>query len=113
MVKKKAIFIVSILFLAMVTTSVLLVTNRNKTEIRLEDFTNQKVSDLSRLQNEKKQITTWGLKSLGVNQIKRHSNRKEKMEIKIAILDSGINKDHEDLEGQVVKEFNAILNCTL
>ncbi|MCC2252252.1 MAG: S8 family serine peptidase [Bacillota bacterium] len=28
--------------------------------------------------------------------------------IKIAILDSGINKSHEDLEGKIVKEFNAI-----
>lgn len=28
--------------------------------------------------------------------------------MRIAIVDSGINKDHEDLVGTVVKEFNVI-----
>ncbi|NUK28825.1 S8 family peptidase [Parageobacillus sp. VR-IP] len=51
-----------------------------------------------------KQTITWGVKDTVINKI--NSNTKDI--IKVAILDSGINKNHPDLKGQVVKEFNAI-----
>lgn len=50
------------------------------------------------------QIIPWGITAIGgpfpvSNQTKK---------IKVAILDSGINKNHPDLRNKVVKEFNAI-----
>ncbi|MFB1051685.1 S8 family serine peptidase [Paraliobacillus sp. JSM ZJ581] len=39
---------------------------------------------------------------MGVN------SKTENKNIKVAILDSGINKNHEDLEGKIVKEFSTV-----
>lgn len=36
------------------------------------------------------------------------STRKLNEKIKVAVLDSGINKNHKDLKGKIVKEFNPI-----
>ncbi|EOO65013.1 S8 family peptidase [Bacillus mycoides] len=50
------------------------------------------------------QITSWALSNLNVQKLNNSSNKK----IKIAILDSGIDKNHEDLQDTVIKEYNAI-----
>ncbi|ADC52386.1 peptidase S8 and S53 subtilisin kexin sedolisin (plasmid) [Alkalihalophilus pseudofirmus OF4] len=51
------------------------------------------------------QIYPWGLKAIGVND---SINSLPKKTIKVAVLDSGIYREHEDLTGKVVAEFNAI-----
>lgn len=49
------------------------------------------------------QSVTWGRKAVIEDRFTRIQNT-----IKVAILDNGINKEHEDLKGKVVKEFNTI-----
>lgn len=49
-----------------------------------------------------KQVIGWGSNYIGYDTLVR--NKK----IKVAILDSGINKEHEDLQKKVVKSFNAV-----
>ncbi|CAM4333514.1 S8 family peptidase [Bacillus paranthracis] len=51
----------------------------------------------------KKQSVTWGRKAVIEDKFTHIQNT-----IKVAILDSGIYKEHEDLKGKVVKEFNTI-----
>ncbi|MGP7817864.1 S8 family peptidase [Niallia sp. 01092] len=51
---------------------------------------------------EESQKETWGFKDTVINS-NATNNR-----VKIAILDSGINKQHPDLKGQIYKEFNAV-----
>lgn len=51
------------------------------------------------------QIIPWNLEILAV---KKRDSIKDDYKMRIAIVDSGINKDHEDLAGTVVKEFNVI-----
>lgn len=59
----------------------------------------------SKIYNFEGQVVPWGLEVLGV----RPSDYPETTnKVKVAIIDSGIYKDHEDLYGKVVKEFNAI-----
>ncbi|MEY8192393.1 S8 family serine peptidase [Peribacillus simplex] len=58
------------------------------------------------MQDGSSQITTWGVRSLGIEKLQK--NNKTNSKIKIAIVDSGINVDHEDLKGKIVKEYNAI-----
>ncbi|MGQ5175976.1 S8 family serine peptidase [Bacillus halotolerans] len=49
------------------------------------------------------QVESWGLRLIGKNEkIEKKSN------ISIAILDSGIDSNHEDLKGVVKKEYNAL-----
>ncbi|MEC1738480.1 S8 family peptidase [Bacillus mojavensis] len=49
------------------------------------------------------QVESWGLRLIGKNKkIEKKSN------ISIAILDSGIDSNHEDLKGVVKKEYNAL-----
>lgn len=52
---------------------------------------------------DKKQHIPWGINIVGNS---RSGDVDKK--IKVAILDSGINKNHKDLEGKVVKEFSSI-----
>ncbi|MDX8045705.1 S8 family serine peptidase [Gracilibacillus sp. S3-1-1] len=52
---------------------------------------------------EHKQIIPWGQKFVGVS-----DENYSKRNVKIAILDSGINMDHKDLNGKIKKRFNAI-----
>ncbi|MFD6442239.1 S8 family serine peptidase, partial [Peribacillus sp. NPDC060186] len=52
---------------------------------------------------DKKQHIPWGINIVGNS---RSGDVDKK--IKVAILDSGINKSHRDLEGKVVKEFSSI-----
>ncbi|WP_240390643.1 S8 family serine peptidase [Bacillus sp. Y1] len=52
------------------------------------------------MEDNQNQILTWGHELVGVD-----TNIVDK-KVKIAILDSGINKQHEDLKGKVVKEYN-------
>jgi subtilisin family serine protease len=65
----------------------------------------EKTDELQLLKENDKQIKPWGVQSLGIKE-KNNSNLEKK--VKVAILDSGINKNHEDLKGKVVKEYNAI-----
>jgi subtilisin family serine protease len=62
------------------------------------------VADLksSSARSKENQKETWGFKDTVIN-----SNIADN-KVKIAILDSGINKNHPDLKGQIHKEFNAI-----
>lgn len=50
-----------------------------------------------------KQMESWGYKSLNIQ-----GNKVHKRIIKIAIIDSGIDKSHPDIKGIVTKEYNAI-----
>jgi subtilisin family serine protease len=70
----------------------------------IQPFKNAKqVDDLTLLKrNANKQITPWGVKAT----IKRGLNIKNG--VKVAILDSGIKKNHPDLQNVVIKEFDAI-----
>lgn len=49
-----------------------------------------------------KQVIGWGSNYIGYDTAVR------KKKIKVAILDSGINREHEDLQNKVVKSFNAV-----
>jgi subtilisin family serine protease len=51
-----------------------------------------------------KQAITWAVKDTVIKKINNNTDNR----ITVAILDSGINKNHPDLKGQIVKEFNAI-----
>ncbi|QNK87894.1 S8 family serine peptidase [Sporosarcina sp. resist] len=51
------------------------------------------------------QVIPWGTEIIGKKQNAKLENEKK---IKIAILDSGINKDHKDLDGKIVEEYNAV-----
>lgn len=66
------------------------------------DFKSHAESDIQWLKEKKGQISTWGRDSLITNY--KSSNRK----VRVAILDSGINKKHDDLVGRIAGEFNAI-----
>lgn len=48
------------------------------------------------------QVIPWGIELVG------YQTSVSKTPVKVAVLDSGIYKEHEDLQGKVVKEFNAI-----
>lgn len=61
-----------------------------------------KKNDFEKLQRSNGQIFPWGQELMGVNTKKEYQN------IKVAILDSGINNNHEDLEGKIIKKFNTI-----
>lgn len=50
-----------------------------------------------------KQVIPWGINLINSELISTDNSK-----IKIAILDSGINKDHKDLVGLVKKQYNAI-----
>lgn len=56
--------------------------------------------------NLEQQITPWNIEVLGID-IKKVTNSNNR-KVKIAVIDSGIYKEHEDLYGIIVKEFNAI-----
>lgn len=73
---------------------------------RLVDNSRRKLNDMQLLMSSKRQIIPWGVNSVGTNKllVKHVSVSK----VKVAILDSGINREHEDLKGKVVEEFNAI-----
>ncbi|MGG0359717.1 S8 family peptidase [Bacillus tropicus] len=52
---------------------------------------------------KEEQSVTWGRKTVIEDRFTGIQNK-----IKVAILDNGIYKEHEDLKGKVVKEFNTI-----
>lgn len=74
--------------------------------LKLVNNSERKVNDLQLLISTKKQVVPWGVNSLGIDKLQ--AKKVSIPKIKVAILDSGINKEHEDLKGKVVKEFNAI-----
>ncbi|WP_404445900.1 S8 family peptidase [Sutcliffiella horikoshii] len=51
------------------------------------------------------QVSPWGLEAMGIDFSTSDSPMRT---IKVAVLDSGIYQEHEDLKGKVVAEFNAI-----
>jgi len=76
-------------------------------KVNLVNYMNKEINDLEVLNRTKKQVIPWGVDSLGVEKFR--DDPKPKKKIKVAILDSGIDKKHEDIVGKVVKEWNAIL----
>lgn len=60
------------------------------------------MDDLEKLQWSTGQVLPWGQDLMGVNAKIEDEN------IRVAILDSGINNSHEDLDGKIIKEYNAI-----
>ncbi|MDT2045895.1 S8 family peptidase [Priestia flexa] len=65
-------------------------------------YNNEKKEEVSKHELSKQQ-ETWGFKDTIIN-----SNIKNKKKVKVAILDSGINKEHPDLKREVKHEFNAV-----
>lgn len=55
------------------------------------------------------QNTSWGNSRMNTLALSEKGNQQK---VKIAVLDSGIDKNHIDLAGKVVKEFNAISSKT-
>ncbi|MFB4343017.1 S8 family peptidase [Bacillus sp. BR_7] len=49
----------------------------------------------------------WGFKAIYSDETKIN-DYKSLPKVKVAILDSGINKNHQDLKGKIVKDYNAI-----
>ncbi|GIN89426.1 hypothetical protein J22TS1_04770 [Siminovitchia terrae] len=72
----------------------------------LVDHSFKKKSDYELLKEVKGQVVPWGIHSLGVEKLQKHSQTADK--VKVAILDSGINTKHKDLHGKVVAEYNAV-----
>jgi subtilisin family serine protease len=70
----------------------------------LETYEEHRESDIRWLTKKEGQLTSWGRESLNLER----ENSEEKPKVRVAILDSGIDKQHEDLVGRVVKEYNAI-----
>lgn len=56
--------------------------------------------------NLKRDDDTWGYKTVLINNI--NDPKSQNKQIKIAILDSGINKDHPALNGRIIETYNAI-----
>jgi len=75
-----------------------------KNNIKLVDFNKVKLEDRN-LEKGAPQIEAWGIISLGIEKYRKEGPTEK---IKVAILDSGINKQHEDLINTVSKEYNAI-----
>jgi minor extracellular protease Epr len=50
----------------------------------------------------REQVSPWGIELVG------YQTSTSDTPVKVAVLDSGIYKKHEDLQGKVVKEYNAI-----
>lgn len=76
--------------------------NIDKTEFNEQTEEQNEKNDLERLEDNKGQVITWGNDLVGID-----TDIVQK-KVKIAILDSGINREHEDLKGKVIKEFNAV-----
>jgi len=92
---KKAIFILIILGVFVYFP----VQSTTGFQIEIQDW--EKKQEL--LNIDKKQVEGWGWKALNINE-KRVVNRK----IRVAIIDSGIDREHSDLKGIIKKEYNAI-----
>lgn len=58
---------------------------------------NQKIPNV-----QQKQYEGWGRKALKIKE------KKAIRKVKVAIIDSGIDRNHRDLKGMIVKEYNAI-----
>ncbi|WP_375087983.1 S8 family serine peptidase [Peribacillus sp. RS7] len=69
-----------------------------------KSYENHSKADLEWLSKKDGQLNSWGRESLKLEV----ENVEDKQMVKVAILDSGIEKKHEDLVGRVVREYNAI-----
>lgn len=58
-------------------------------------------NDLEKVNSSQAQIIPWGQKLVGTDSLK-------KKQIKVAVIDSGINSSHEDLKGKVIKKYNVL-----
>ncbi|WP_053360928.1 S8 family serine peptidase [Bacillus sp. FJAT-27251] len=68
-----------------------------------------KKEDMNVLNNPAvEQVIPWNVKLLNPQTSQNKNSTNENRKVKVAILDSGINKDHEDLVGVVKKQYNAI-----
>lgn len=66
--------------------------------------TTKKTTDLDILKEKNyNQIQTWGYNKVINSNVGNNGTG-----VKVAILDSGVNKNHEDLKGQIIKEINMI-----
>ncbi|GIP64473.1 hypothetical protein J32TS6_30280 [Virgibacillus pantothenticus] len=71
---------------------------------RLVNF-NPNLSDIHTLkENSNIQIETWGYKSMKFSDFETDEKKSDKYIPKIAILDSGISTDHQELKG-VIREL--------
>lgn len=101
---KKKHVIVSIMFVNVVLLSFYTFNLLNPSESKQTNV-DVEWNDLELLNNQNGQIIPWGLEVVGM--IESPPARTQDV-IKIAILDSGINQEHEDLQGKVVNAYNAI-----
>ncbi|MDX8346332.1 S8 family peptidase [Rossellomorea sp. YZS02] len=68
-------------------------------------FNQELNEDLQWITKQEGPIVPWGVKSIKGEE---ENGEKYKQKVKVAILDSGIDKDHEDLKSKIKKEYNAI-----
>lgn len=68
-------------------------------DIKIQEW--EKEKQIPNVSNQ--QLESWGYKSLNIQDDKTY-----KRKIKIAVIDSGIDKSHPDIKGIVTREYNAI-----
>lgn len=88
--------IISFMFLVIIFVSVWIFYPRN---IDIQEW--EKEKQIPNVSNQ--QLESWGYKSLNIQGDKAY-----KRKVKIAVIDSGIDKSHPDIKGIVTKEYNAI-----
>lgn len=66
-------------------------------------------NETEKINHNRVQEVPWGVKKINAASI---WTSREKQKVKVAILDSGIDKEHKDLKGKIKGEFNPI-NMTL
>lgn len=94
----KKIIIISLIFLTVIFVSILIF-NSYGNDVHIQKWEEERqIPDISN-----RQVESWGYRSLNINYTKVY-----KRKIKIAVIDSGIDKFHPELEDIVTKEYNAI-----
>ncbi len=93
----KKVYLILVLFLIIILISFLLdnfISNGKEL---------QSIQSVQDIDFEENQVIPWGIELIG-----KGNSKETKKKIKVAVLDSGINKNHKDLNGKVIKEYNAI-----
>lgn len=107
---KKKSYLIGFIILLFILCSIVVYFDVYNTQSKSKSSSLKKTSTkIVHYQNSinKKNPDSWCLKSIGYS--KSYTSKENPKEaVRIAILDSGINKNHPSLKGLVVKEFNAI-----